>query len=134
MKPVFIDTNIFIYASGDSHPYKNPSKYLLTKIAKNEIKAVINSEVLQEILYRYCVINDLARGFAIFDDCIHIIPLILPVNRQDMIRAREILSDYTSLQSRDAIHTAVMVNHGIKTIYSYDKHFDGLKEVKRIEP
>jgi predicted nucleic acid-binding protein len=35
---------------------------------------------------------------------------------------------------RDAIHASVMINRGIKIIASFDKHFDCIKEIKRIEP
>ena|SRR3989338_585566 len=134
MKPVFIDTNIFIYASGDPHPHKNPSKHILERIAGNKIKAATNTEVLQEILHRYSAIKDMERGLAIFDDCLKIIPLILPVTKQDILKAREILQEYPEVNARDAIHTAVMLNRGIKTIYSYDRHYDQIKEIQRTEP
>ena len=134
MKIVFVDTNIFIYASGDSHPHKDPAKHILEKIACNQIKAVINTEVLQEILYRYGAIKDHKRGFMVFDACIQIIPLILPVMKQDVLKAREILERYPSVQARDAIHAGVMLNRGIKIIYSYDKHYDQIKEIERVEP
>lgn len=134
MRPIFVDTNIFIYASGDPHPYKEPSKHILERIAQNQLKAVTNTEVLQEILHRYCVIKDRARGFTIFDDCIKIIPVILPITKQDISKAREILQEYPLLEARDATHAAVMFNRGIKTICSYDKHYDQIKELKRVEP
>lgn len=134
MKPVFVDTNIFIYASGSPHPHKSPSKYLLEKIAKNQIKAVTNSEVLQEVLHRYRAIGELGRGFLVFDDCMQIVPLVLSVSKNDILKARHLLQEYNSIAVRDAIHAAVMLNHGIKTICSYDKHFDQIKEIKRMEP
>ncbi|MFA4889751.1 MAG: type II toxin-antitoxin system VapC family toxin [Candidatus Omnitrophota bacterium] len=134
MKPIFVDTNIFIYASGNPHPHKEPSVGILERIAKNQLKAVINSEVLQEILHRYYAINDRERGFSIFDDCIKIIPIILPITKQDIIKAREILQAYSSLEARDATHAAVMLNRGITALYSYDKHFDQIKGIKRLQP
>ncbi len=134
MRPVFIDTNIFIYAAGDAHPHKNPSKCILEKIAGNKIKAATNTEVLQEILHRYGAIKDMTRGLAIFDDCLKIVPLILPVTKQDILKAREILQRYPGVNARDAIHAAVMLNRGIKTICSYDRHYDQIKEIQRTEP
>lgn len=134
MKATFVDTNIFIYASGDTHHHKIPSMHFLEKVAKNKIEAVCSAEVLQEILHRFCVTSKLERGLAIFDDSIRIIPLILPVSRQDMVKARDILQKYPTIEARDATHVAVMLNHDIKTICSYDKHYDQIKEIKRIEP
>lgn len=63
MSAVFVDTNIFIYASGAPSPYKKPAEEILIKIAKNQLKAVTNSEVLQEILYRYYAIKEPKKGF-----------------------------------------------------------------------
>lgn len=134
MKITFLDTNIFIYASGDPHPHKNPCQHILERIAADQIKAVTSTEVLREILYRYGAIKDHKRGFMIFDACVQIVPIILPVMKQDILKAREILERYSSIQARDAIHAAVMLNRGIKTIYSYDKHYDQIKEIERVEP
>lgn len=134
MKPAFIDTNIFIYAAGEPHPYKKPSKQLLEKIAINRLRAITNTEVLQEILHRYWVIGKPQIGFAIFDDSLKIVPVILPINKQDILKARELLQKYNMIEPRDAVHVAVMLNYGIKTLYSYDQHFDQIKVIRRIQP
>lgn len=134
MKPLFIDTNIFIYAAGSSHPYKKPSESILEKIARNRVKAATSTEVFQEILYRYLAINERIRGLAIFDDCIKIVPIVLPVTKQDILKARQIIQEYTFIRTRDAVHMAIMLNRGIKTICSYDKDFDKINEIKRLEP
>lgn len=134
MKLIFIDTNIFIYASGDNHPHKNPSLRVLEQIALGKVKAVTSAEVLQEILYRYAAIKDLERGFAVFDNCLKIMPVVLPLTKQDILSCRQILQRYPLISARDAAHTAVMLGRGIKIICSYDKHFDSLKEIERIEP
>ncbi len=134
MKPIFVDTNIFIYASGDSHPYKAPSVVFLEKVASNQIKAVSNVEVLQEILHRYCIIKEKTRGFRLIEKITELIPIILPVNKSDVLKAKELLETYPQIEARDAIHTATMLNRDIKTICSYDKHYDQIKEIKRTEP
>lgn len=134
MKLIFIDTNIFIYASGDSHPHKDPSLRILEQIAVGKIKAVTSAEVLQEILYRYAAIKDTERGFAVFDNCLKIMPVVLPLTKEDIISCRQILQHYPLISARDAAHAAVMFGRGIKIICSYDKHFDLLKEIQRIEP
>lgn len=134
MNTIFVDTNIFIYASGAPSSYKKPSEDILIKIARNQLKAVTSTEVLQEIFYRYYSIKEQEKGFILFDDCIKIIPIILPVTKQDILKSKEMLQKYSLLPPRDAVHAAVMLNRSIKTICSYDKHLDEIKELKRIEP
>ncbi|MDO8749235.1 MAG: PIN domain-containing protein [Candidatus Omnitrophota bacterium] len=34
----------------------------------------------------------------------------------------------------DAYNAAIMLHKGINSIYSYDKHFDRIKEIKRLKP
>lgn len=134
MKLIFVDTNIFIYAAGNAHPHKTPSIRILEQIAIGKIKAVTSAEALQEILYRYAAIKDMARGFAVFDNCLKIMPVILPFTKEDIVSCRKILERYPLLSARDSAHAAVMLGRGIKIICSYDKHFDSVEEIERVEP
>ena len=115
MKLIFIDTNIFIYAAGDSHPHKAPSLRMLEQIASGKIKALTSAEVLQEILYRYAAIKDTGRGFAVFDNCLKIVPVVLPLTKQDIVSSRQILQRYPLISARDAAHIAVMLGRGLKS-------------------
>jgi predicted nucleic acid-binding protein len=54
---ILIDSNIFMYAAGTSHPHKEPSATFLEQVAIGEVDAVIDAEVLQENLHRYRAIN-----------------------------------------------------------------------------
>lgn len=134
MKQIFVDTNIIIYAAGEPHPHKEPSEKFLERVATNQIKAVSNAEVLQEVLYCYWIIKDKTRGSQILEKTIEIIPLILPVSKNDVLKAKELLNKYPQIEPRDAIHAGTMLNRGIKTICTYDKHYDQIREIKRVEP
>lgn len=54
---ILIDSNIFMYAAGTPHPNKEPSATFLDQVAIGEVDAVIDAEVLQEILHRYRAIS-----------------------------------------------------------------------------
>jgi predicted nucleic acid-binding protein len=49
----FLDVNVIMYAAGKPHPYKNPCIRILSDVEKGHIATVINTEILQELLYRY---------------------------------------------------------------------------------
>jgi hypothetical protein len=53
----FIDANIPMYAAGAEHPLKRPCIAILEAIAHDELAAVTNVEVVQEILYRYSALG-----------------------------------------------------------------------------
>jgi predicted nucleic acid-binding protein len=59
---------------------------------------------------------------------------IFPVRVVDTDKALEILKRVNGITSRDAVHAATMMNHGVKEIISTDSHFDLIHEIKRIDP
>lgn len=138
---VFIDTSVFMYARGKDHPLKAPCSNIILAIAKegalgNYGAPVINTEVLQEILYRYVMIEKGEIGLSICRDIETLDVEVLPVTKDDMNRAFELFERYKEkgLPPRDLIHAAVMINNGLTQVISADKHFDAIKEIKRVRP
>ncbi|MQA90417.1 MAG: PIN domain-containing protein [Gemmatimonas sp.] len=131
---ILVDSNIFMYAGGAEHPHKEPSVAYLARIARGEIDAVIDAEVLQEILHRYRALRRWSDGQQVYDLTRQIVPTVLPVTADDLDVARDILDRYERLQARDAVHAAVAAANGIHVICSYDRDFDGLEGLERAEP
>ena len=59
---ILLDTNILMYAAGAEHPYKEPSRQYLERVARGEIEAALDAETLQEILHRYKAIRRWPEG------------------------------------------------------------------------
>jgi uncharacterized protein len=131
---LFLDSNIAMYVAGRDHPFKEPSLNLFRRTARGEVDAATDVEVLQEILYRYHHTREIKKGFTVFDVVLQSVPLIFPILLEDLLRAKDLLFTYREIQPRDAIHAAVMINRGLKTIVSYDRHFDGIAGIERVEP
>lgn len=131
---VFVDSNIPMYVAGREHPFKEPSRSFLRKVALGEVTAASDVEVLQEILCRYYHTGEIEKGFRVFDVFIQTIPHIHTVTLGDLLTARQLLSTHPTIKPRDAIHAAVMLRVGVKTIVSYDHHFDDLEGIRRLEP
>ncbi|MBA7473773.1 Ribonuclease VapC13 [subsurface metagenome] len=130
----FIDTNVIMYTVGRKHKYKDPCSLLIQKIAKENITVASDTEVLQEILYRYWLIREFERAEETYSDFRKLVSLMFPITTDDVDLALELLQRYRNIQPRDAIHAAVMLNNGLTTIYSTDSHFDEIKGIKRIDP
>lgn len=131
---VFVDANIFMYAAGAAHPHKAPSIQLLTRMAGGEVESASDAEALQELLYRYWAVNQLDQGVALCDQAVRAVQTILPVDVSDVLIAKQLLAQHRTIEPRDAIHAAVMFNHGITRLYSYDRHFDVIRGITRLEP
>ena len=58
---------------------------------------------------------------------------LLNVKRSIVLRAQRLMEKY-EIKPRDAIHAATALENGIETIVSYDRDFDKLEEIKRLDP
>jgi predicted nucleic acid-binding protein len=130
----FIDTNIFLYSIARDHPLKPGSVTAIHRIRDGEIMAVINTEIIQEILYHFQSIKQLSIGVQLAKDAVSISSRILPVEEIDLSLAIELLEAYPKIQTRDAFHAATMIHNGIKEIISTDPRFDLIHEIERIDP
>jgi hypothetical protein len=130
----FLDTNIFIYAKGKDHPLKAPCVSLIKRVKRMEIAAIISTEIVQEILYRFQSIHDLPSGLLLAREVMEICVRILPITEADVSKAMKILDAHPQVRTRDAFHAATMMNNGIKEIYSTDVHFDLIPDIRRIPP
>jgi uncharacterized protein len=128
---VFIDSNIPMYVAGRPHPLREPSVRLLEAVQRNEIEGCTSAEVLQEILYRYSGLSRLDLMRQVYDLFVSICPRVFDVTRADTDRARDLLTDARGLSARDAVHAAVMLNHGVEWIASFDSGFDGVSGIRR---
>ena len=130
----FIDTNIFLYSIGRDHPLKSASVNVMHRIRDGKITAVINTEIIQEILYNFQSIKQLSIGVRLAKDAVSISSRVLSVEEIDLSLAIELLEAYPKIQTRDAFHAATMIHNGIKEVISTDPHFDLIQEIRRIDP
>lgn len=123
-----------MYAAGRDHAFKAPSAAFMLAVARRRIEAVSDVEVLQEILHRYAAVRRPSVGFVVFESFASAMLLIHPVVIDDLWECRAILKPDAAIRPRDAIHAAVMRRVGVRTIVSYDRHFDGIDGIDRVTP
>ena len=129
---ILIDSNIPMYLVGAAHPHKTDAQRALEKLVRDRQRLVTDAEVLQEILHRYIAI---ARRDAIqpaFDALLGITDDVLAVDRRTVERAKQIVLGYQRLSARDAVHLAVLEQHGIERVLSFDAGFDRFPGITRL--
>ncbi|MGE0463842.1 MAG: type II toxin-antitoxin system VapC family toxin [Vicinamibacterales bacterium] len=129
---IFVDSNIPMYVAGRDHPLREPARRFLGRARSGEIEICTSTEVLQEILYRYSALKRLDLAGAVYDLFAQLCPTVLPVTLADTDRARVMVVSAPGLSVRDAIHAAVMLNHDISEIATFDAGFDGIRGIDRI--
>ncbi len=129
---ILVDSNVPMYLVGAEHPHKVDARRLLERAVAEGRRLVTDAEVLQEILHRYVAIGRRDAIQPCFNLVLDVVDEVLPVTLDTVSAAREIVLGHPELTARDAIHLAVMREHGIGEIMSFDRHFDGLPGIARL--
>ena len=131
---ILLDANVLMYAAGAAHPHKAPSLALLDRVARGEVDAAIDAEVLQEILHRYRAIGRWRDGRRVYDLARRLVVSVLPITAEVTDAARALMDDHPKLMARDALHAAVCRLSQAEAICSYDADLDGVAGFRRLEP
>ncbi len=129
---ILVDSNIPMYLVGAPHPHKTDAQRLLEKLVSDRQRLVTDAEVLQEILHRYVAIDRRDAIQPALNALLGIVDQVLAVDRAIAERAKEIVLGNQRLSARDAVHLAVMEQHGIDRILSFDSGFDEFPGITRL--
>lgn len=133
--PVFIDTNIPIYAAGRPHPLKAPCREVVKLVAAHPQAFVTDAEVMQELLHRYLALHNWAVGSAVFARFAVVMrDRIEPMYPEDVERVAALVDTQPGLSARDLVHLAVMMRIGAVRIVTADHGFDGIAQAQRLDP
>jgi predicted nucleic acid-binding protein len=125
-----------MYAAGKPHQLKDPCVRILDDVEKKKICAVVDTEILQELLYRYSHIGLPEKGIELSREVLRYPIEVLPISESAMRLAVDLFDNFhkRGIKPRDAIHAAVIQENEITRILSADKHFDVFDFVERITP
>lgn len=130
---VFVDSNVPMYVAGRDHPLREPARRFLERARNGHVEICTSTEVLQEILYRYSALKRRDLAGSVYDLFVQLCPTVLSVTLADTDRAKALLLGSPSLSARDAVHAAVMLNHDIHEIATFDAGFDAVRGITRVE-
>lgn len=135
----FLDSNVFLHAlliprrklTEDEQRVKDEAKALIKRIEEGE--SVTTTTVhISEVLNMIETGSGLRRSLEILEWFISIENvLVYPVGFEDYEGALLIAKEH-GIGANDALAYFIMKSHAINEIYSFDKHFDQLKEIKRL--
>ncbi len=129
---IFVDSNVPMYLVGKPHPHKADAQRLLERGALERVKLLTSAEVFQEILHRYVAIARLDAIQPAYDALLDVVDEVLPVDLASVRRAKDIVLSRRGVSARDALHLAVMEQHDITVVMSFDRGFDLYPGVTRL--
>jgi len=121
-----------MYLVGSPHPNRIAAEQTITALIARREKLVSDAEVLQEILHRYAAIGRLDAIQPAFDALLGLVDQVFPIEPENVQRAKTVLLGKYRLSARDAVHLAVMEQHGVQHIFSFDQGFDRYPNVRRL--
>jgi len=126
----FVDANVFIYAAAPSE-YRAPCLEVLDAIARGDVEGRTSTAVLEEV-WHVELSGRAGRLGGLTERVYTLMTPLLAVS--DEVFGRALSLESTSLGANDRLHVATCVTHGMDVVLTTDAEFDGLDEVRRIDP
>jgi uncharacterized protein len=129
-----VDTNVFVYARGREHPYRDPCRAVLKAVQAGNVLLEASVELLQEVTH--LLLRRTEDRFSALDevDEIRAACRVHPLDLETWGIAKELLRSHAGLGTRDAVHAATALQVGLAQILSTDRVFDGIEGVRRVDP
>ena len=131
----FLDTNVILrYLTWDDSEKAKKVEGLFKRIAKGEESLYTTILVINEVMWALEKSYKLPKS-EIIDYTKHILntPNLHLEDKELLLEAIN-LYELENIDFIDAYNAIFMETKGINSIYSYDKHFDQISAIKRIEP
>ena len=127
---LYLDTNIFIYATINTQDLGEKARSLLQKIQQGEEKAETSALTFDEVFWAVKKHN-LELAFEACQALLNFPNLeIIPADRELAFSALQLIREY-HLAPRDAIHAATAIAEKADCIVSTDADFGKVKGIKR---
>lgn len=132
---IYIDTNIFVYATENHPKYGNDCKRVLEDIMNKNIDGCCSTLILAELLNVFVKMRKLTKGKVDVKGSIQAV-LSLPIKWFDidfflLVNAAEYNYNISGI---DYIHVATMEINAIKKVISADAELDKVDFIQRINP
>ncbi|CAN5625089.1 PIN domain-containing protein [soil metagenome] len=135
MTEAFLDSNSLLrHLLGDHPQHSRAATGVITRIERGELRAHVTDTVIFEVVFT--LDRSYRRPKASIRDVL--VPLLdLPgIVLSEKRRMRDALDLYVDLNIpfADAFHAMVLRDRGLTRIISFDRHFDRISGIVRVEP
>jgi predicted nucleic acid-binding protein len=118
---IFVDTNVFMYAVGRSHPLRSEARAQLFEAVETGTRLLTSAEVLQEMLHAYLGVGRQATLDAAFTLVAGCVDEVWSIDAEDVHLARALDGDHPGFAARDLIHVACCRRRGVTKAITFDR-------------
>ena len=120
---IFVDTNVFMYAVGRSHPLQDAAQAFFAEAADSHLRLFTSAEVLQELMHVYKATGRMDTFAIAMDLVAKSTAEVWPLEREDVELAQQMYVQYPTLSARDLCHLASCRRRGINQVKTFDQAF-----------
>lgn len=121
-----------MYLVGAPHPNRLVARALLNEMVAARQRLVTDAGVLQEIVHRFAALQRTDALPVALQVARDLVDAVFPIGEGQVMRAAEIVRSPLGLSARDALHIAVMEEHGIRRILTFDSAFERWPGIERM--
>ena len=118
---IFVDANVFMYAVGREHQFKQVSREFFDTSALNGTPMATSAEVLQELLHAYLPVYRWSE----LDSAMSVVSRygieVWPLERDDVTLAWQLRVEHPSLSARDLCHLASCRRRDVSDMMTFDQ-------------
>jgi predicted nucleic acid-binding protein len=139
MPPVYVNTNVFIYAFLKTKRQLQPSEMKMKESAKKIVARINEGENVATSVVHFSEVCNILEDFLPFEEAIlmekamlHLDNMmIFEVTAQDYLNAVSLAEGF-HVGVNDALAYMLMEKEGLQEIYTFDKDFDAFTGIKRV--
>ena len=118
---IFVDTNVFMYAVGQSHPLRSRAQEFFNESIRDRRLLFTSAEVIQELMHVYLRMK---RPHTL-DSALELIASagvqVWPLEEADVILARQLHDRHPTLEARYLCHLASCRRRNVREIKTFDR-------------
>ncbi len=119
---IFVDSNVFIYAVGRSHPLRTEAQEFFLDAGRQGKRLVTSAEVLQELLHVYLPVSRIKTLDAALELAIRGMDQVIAVDTATVLHARNLVGTFPGLTARDLLHLSVCQLNKINELKTFDRN------------
>ncbi|MCC6943899.1 MAG: PIN domain-containing protein [Thermomicrobiales bacterium] len=132
----FLDANVFLrYLTQDEPDHFRRSNDLMMRLIAGDVSAIASTSVILEVIFTLHRSYKLPRTEIVAAMSILLSASGIVVEQKPAVmEALHLFAEHSALSMADCFHVAWMRANGLTEIISFDRGFDRLPDIERIEP
>ena len=131
---IVVDTTVLVYAKGETHPLRDPSRDIIAAVAEGGIEATTTPEVIQEFAHVRARRRGRDDAVARANDYRELLSPLLLVNEKDLALGLALFASSSRLGAFDAVLAAAAAGADAEALVSADGAFAGVPGVRHVAP